>query len=148
MDPTTNPPFVPIINHLTSIRSVNMNNTPKSVSRAITRQADPLLSPVSQYILILIFYVSSLFCPYIILCLLSSTKLHFFSVLKTMAKEHQFYSLKLALLVSCSLLVLPFSSFYVQALNIGVQTADSAISLVWSFDHLSNYYISLIVINI
>jgi hypothetical protein len=65
-----------------------------------------------------------------------------------MAKEHQFYSLKLALLVSCSLLVLPFSSFYVQALNIGVQTADSAISLVWSFDHLSNYYISLIVINI
>ncbi|KAJ6912970.1 hypothetical protein NC651_015443 [Populus alba x Populus x berolinensis] len=49
--------------------------------------------------------------------------------LKTMAKEHQFFSLKLALLVSCSLLVLPFSSFYVQALNIGVQAADSAISL-------------------
>jgi hypothetical protein len=29
-------------------------------------------------------------------------------------------------------------------LEFKLQTADSAISLVWSFDHLSNYYISLI----
>jgi hypothetical protein len=53
-----------------------------------------------------------------------------------MAKECR-NSLKLALLVSCSLLVLAFSSFSVQALNIGVQTTDSAISLVCSFYHLS-----------
>ncbi|KAG6740022.1 hypothetical protein POTOM_057656 [Populus tomentosa] len=45
-----------------------------------------------------------------------------------MAKECR-HSLKLALLVSCSLLVLAFSSFSVQALNIGVQSTDSAISL-------------------
>ncbi|KAJ6958501.1 hypothetical protein D5086_032451 [Populus alba] len=45
-----------------------------------------------------------------------------------MAKECR-NSLKLALLVSCSLLVLAFSSFSVQALNIGVQSTDSAISL-------------------
>ncbi|CAK7345526.1 unnamed protein product [Dovyalis caffra] len=46
-----------------------------------------------------------------------------------MAKEYHYYSLKLALLVSCSLLLLPFSSFSVQALNIGVQAAGSDISL-------------------
>ncbi|KAJ6742002.1 PHOSPHOLIPASE A2-like protein 2-RELATED [Salix viminalis] len=47
-----------------------------------------------------------------------------------MAKDYQNYSWRLSLLVSCSLLVLlPFSSFHVQALNIGVQAADSAISL-------------------
>ncbi|XP_011017752.1 PREDICTED: phospholipase A2-alpha-like [Populus euphratica] len=45
-----------------------------------------------------------------------------------MAKECR-NSLKVALLVSCSLLVLAFSSFSVQALNIGVQTTGSAISL-------------------
>ncbi|KAJ6863584.1 phospholipase A2-alpha-like [Populus alba x Populus x berolinensis] len=45
-----------------------------------------------------------------------------------MAKECR-NSLKLALLVSCSLLGLAFSSFSVQALNIGVQSTDSAISL-------------------
>ncbi|KAF9662912.1 hypothetical protein SADUNF_Sadunf18G0103700 [Salix dunnii] len=45
-----------------------------------------------------------------------------------MAEEYRI-SLKLALLVSCSLLVLAFSSFSAQALNIGVQAADSAISL-------------------
>ncbi|KAJ6699774.1 PHOSPHOLIPASE A2-like protein 2-RELATED [Salix purpurea] len=58
-----------------------------------------------------------------------------------MAKDYQNYSSRLSLLVSCSLLVLlPFSSFHVQALNIGVQAADSAISLVWLFDHLSNLH--------
>ncbi|KAJ6408041.1 hypothetical protein OIU84_011365 [Salix udensis] len=46
-----------------------------------------------------------------------------------MAKDYQYYSWRLSLLVSWSLLVLPFSSFHVQALNIGVQAADSAISL-------------------
>ncbi|KAJ6331827.1 hypothetical protein OIU76_010253 [Salix suchowensis] len=116
----------------------------KSVSRAFTGQPDPLPSSVfsiqslslslnfGRFFRILPVYYSLAF---------KQNQASFSSVLKSMAKDYQNYSWRLSLLVSCSLLVLlPFSSFHVQALNIGVQAADSAVSLVWLFDHLSNLH--------